>query len=174
MRGPMSKGELISGGLMSYNRPRRTQWLENCGSPLSNGNLFLLMLQSFRLFWHVRTDRYFLLYWEAVLSTGWSKATVTSNFSLARLKITKNGITQPFLESLYAAILIFQCLSMVRWQKLCLSKLCLNIVFAPYCKDWEPTYPPNASESLQFLWIPLRYPSDTPQTSPRHPHGISR
>ena len=31
--------------------------------------------------------------------TGWSKATVTSNFSLASLKITKNGITQPFLEA---------------------------------------------------------------------------
>ena len=85
-----------------------------------------------------------------VCNTGWSKATVTSSISLARLKITKNGITQPFLESLYAAILIFQCLSMVRWQKLCLTGLCLNSVFAPYCKDWEPTYPPTTSERLQI------------------------
>ena len=113
----------------------------------------------------------FSIHFNNTCSTGWSKATVTSNFSLASLKITKNGITQPFLESLYATILIFQCLSMVRWQKLCLSGLCLNSVFAPYCKDWEPTYPPSTSERLQFLWIPLRYPSDTPQTTPWHLQG---
>ena len=41
------------------------------------------------------------------LFTGWSKETVTINFSLANLKITKNGITQSFLESLYAAVLVF-------------------------------------------------------------------
>ena len=97
-----------------------------------------------------------------VRATGWSKATVTSNFSLASLKITKNGITQPFLESLYATILIFECLSMVRWQNLCLSGLCLNSVFALYCKDWEPTYPPSTSERLQFLWISLRHPQTSP------------
>ena len=105
-----------------------------------------------------------------IIATGWSKATVTSNFSLTSLKITKNGKT-PFLERLYATILIFECLSIVRRQKLCLSGLCLNSVFAPYCKDWEPTYPPNTSERLQFLWIPLRYPSDTPQTTPWHLQG---
>ena len=52
--------------------------------------------------------------------TGWSKATVTNKFSLANLKIPKNGLTQSFLESLYAAVLVFWCLSMVRWKKLCL------------------------------------------------------
>ena len=98
--------------------------------------------------------------------TGWSKVTVTSNFSLASLKITKNVKTQPFLESLYATILIFQCLSRVRWQKLCLSGLCLNSAFAPYCRDWESLYPPITSEGLKFPWILLRYPPNTPQTSP--------
>ena len=71
---------------------------------------------------------------------------------------------------IYVTILTFQCLSMVRWQKFCLSGLCLNSVFAPYCKDWELTYPPSTSERLQFLWISLRHP----QISPRQPHGISR
>ena len=46
------------------------------------------------------------LYFE-FLATGWSKETVTSNFSLTDLKITKNGVTQSFLESLYPTILIF-------------------------------------------------------------------
>ena len=36
--------------------------------------------------------------------TGRSKKTVTSNFSLTDLKITKNGVTQSFLESLYPTI----------------------------------------------------------------------
>ena len=50
-------------------------------------------------------------------ATGWSKATVTHNISLTHLKITKKGITQWFLESLYPAIFIFQCLSMVKWKQ---------------------------------------------------------
>ena len=54
---------------------------------------------------------------ESIDDTGWSKATVTSNFSLASLKITKNGITQPFLCSLYAAVLVFWCLILVSCQK---------------------------------------------------------
>ena len=39
--------------------------------------------------------------------TGCSRKTVTSNISLTDLKITKNGVTQSFLESLYPTILIF-------------------------------------------------------------------
>ena len=53
------------------------------------------------------------------------------------------------------------------------SRLCQNSVFTPYCKDWEPVYPPNIFKRLQFPWIPLRYPQtplrllpDTPQISP--------
>ena len=37
------------------------------------------------------------------------------------------------------------------------SRLCQNSVFTPYCKDWEPVYPPNIFKRLQFPWIPLRY-----------------
>ena len=40
----------------------------------------------------------------AEADTGCSKKTVTSNFSLTDLKITKNGVTQSFLESLYPTI----------------------------------------------------------------------
>jgi len=53
------------------------------------------------------------------------------------------------------------------------SRLCQNSVFTPYCKDWEPVYPPNIFKRLQFRWIPLRYPQtplrllpETPQISP--------
>ena len=102
-------------------------------------------------------------------ATGWSKATVTSNFSLASLKITKNGITQPFLESLYATILIFQCLSMVRWKKFCLSGLCQNSVLAPYCKDWEPTKPPKHISAPLISINTTQIPWEMHQTSPRQP-----
>ena len=34
---------------------------------------------------------------------------MTSNFSLTDLKITRNGVTQSFLESLYPTILIGKC-----------------------------------------------------------------
>ena len=59
---------------------------------------------------------------------------------------------------------------MVRWKKSCLLGRCQNGVLAPYCKDWEPRYPPNTSKRLQFLWIPFRYH----QTPPRHPTETSK
>ena len=55
-------------------------------------------------------------------------------------------------------------------KKLCVSGLCRNNVRAPYCKAWNPRYPSNTSECLQFPWIPLRYP----QTTPKYPPDISR
>ena len=61
-------------------------------------------------------------------------------------------------------------------QKLGLLGMCQNSVLAPYCKEWEPRYPPNTSKRLRFPWKPLIYPqtppyipqtlSDIPQTSP--------
>ena len=39
--------------------------------------------------------------------TGRSKATVTNDFSLANPKNKRNGLTQSFLESLYAAVFVF-------------------------------------------------------------------
>ena len=100
-------------------------------------------------------------WWQQISSTsttGWSRATVFFNIFLTGTKKQKNYITQWFLSTLYIDILIFWCLSMVRWKKLCFSGLCQSSVTAPYCKDGEPRYPPNTSERLQFSWIPLRYP----------------
>ena len=105
--------------------------------------------------------------------TGWSKATVTNVFSLANLKTQKSGVTQSFLESWFAAVLVFWCLSMVRWKKLCLLGRCQNGVLAPYCIDWEPRYPPNTPKRLRFPWIrlrhrqtPFRHSTDIPHASP--------
>ena len=52
-------------------------------------------------------------------STGRSKATVTNDFSLTNPKNKKSGQTQSFLESLYAAVLVFWCFTIVRWKKSC-------------------------------------------------------
>ena len=50
--------------------------------------------------------------------TGWSKKTVNCNFILTDLKMTKNGITQPFLERLHREVLIFWCLKRFRGKNL--------------------------------------------------------
>ena len=60
--------------------------------------------------------------------------------------------------------------SLVRWHNLCLSGLCLNSVFAPYCKTENP-HTPQAHPSASNFY---EYHSDTPQTSPRQPRGISK
>ena len=52
------------------------------------------------------------------LHTGCSKKTVTSNFSLTDLKITKNGVTQSFLESLYPTIYASSTCFMFKWPKM--------------------------------------------------------
>ena len=59
-------------------------------------------------------------------------------------------------------------------KKLFLFGLCQNGVLAPFCKDWEPIFPPNTSKRLRFPWIPLIYPQTPPditQTPPRHIQG---
>ena len=49
---------------------------------------------------------------------------------------------------------------------------CVKIVFSLHTARTENPYaPPNLFKRLQFLWIPLRYPSDTPQTTPWHLQG---
>ena len=55
---------------------------------------------------------------KVLFSTGWSKATVTNYFSLTNLKDTENGLTQSFLESWYAAVLVFRCLKITRQDKI--------------------------------------------------------
>ena len=56
--------------------------------------------------------------------TVWSKASVTNNISLRSLKIAKNGLTKWFLESFYAAVLVFWCLKIIRRKKCCISLVC--------------------------------------------------
>ena len=63
---------------------------------------------------------------------------------------------------------------MVRQKRLCVSGVCPNNVWAPYCKDWNPRYPSNTSECLQFPRIPLRYSQTTPQIPPQTSPGNSR
>ena len=49
------------------------------------------------------------------------------------------------------------------------SRLCQNSVFTPYCKNWEPIYPPNTFVHLQFPWIQLRFTQTPPKHSPDNP-----
>ena len=54
-------------------------------------------------------------------NTGCLQKTVTSNISLTDLKITKNGVTQSFLESLYPTIYAFSTCLMFKWPKMAQS-----------------------------------------------------
>ena len=66
-------------------------------------------------------------------------------------------------------IFIFWFFRMVWRKKLRVSGLLW--LHSPYCKNWNPRYPSNMSECLQFPWIPLRYPPDIPKIPPRHLQG---
>ena len=66
--------------------------------------------------------------------------------------MTKNGITQPFLERLYTEVLIFWCPIRVRWKQILLFNLCQIGGLAPV--------------RLNPAWI---QPSDTPLGTPEHP-----
>ena len=84
-------------------------------------------------------------------------------------KNSKNGITQSFLESWCAAVLVFWCLSVVRWNNVVPLGLCQNGVLAPYCREWEPRYRPthpSASDFHEYHLDTPRHPQDTPQTPP--------
>ena len=102
--------------------------------------------------------------------TGWSKVTVTSNFSLVSLKITTNGKTQPFLESLYATILIFQCLSRVRWKSFAFQDCAWIVILLHTERTENPHTPKTHSSASNFC----KYPSDIPQISLRHPQTSPR
>ena len=88
------------------------------------------------------------------------------NFFLMGTKKQKNPLTQWFLSTLYIDILIFWCFRMVQQKRLRVSWLCQNNVTAPYCKEWNPKYPSNMYECLQFRLISLRYPQTPPRRSP--------
>ena len=55
------------------------------------------------------------------IATGCSRKTVTSNISLTDLKITKNGVTQSLLESLYPTIYASSTCFMFKWPKMAQS-----------------------------------------------------
>ena len=74
------------------------------------------------------------LYFAVCFVTGWSFATAIFYIFLTGTKKQQNHITQSFLSTSYIDILIFWGLTMVRWKKSCLSRLCQNSVMAPYCK----------------------------------------
>ena len=78
-----------------------------------------------------------------------------------------------FVNLIYRHFDIFMSQYAQMNKKLCNSGLRQDGVLAPYCKDWEPGYPPNPSDRLRLPWIPLRYtqtplrhPPDTTHTSP--------
>ena len=86
--------------------------------------------------------------------TGWSKETVNCNFFLTGLKITKSGITEPFLVRAHREVLIFWCLEGVRWKKYPILGLCQNGGLAPARPDSAWTEPARHLQTLQ----------DNPQT----------
>ena len=67
-------------------------------------------------------------------STGGSFATAIFYIFLTGIKKQRNHTTQSFLSTSYIDILIFWGLTMVRWKKSGLSRVCQNSVMAPYCK----------------------------------------
>ena len=87
-------------------------------------------------------------------ATGWSKETVNCNFFLTGLKITKSGITEPFLVRAHREVLIFWCLEGVRWKKYPILGLCQNGGLAPARPDSAWTEPARHLQTLQ----------DNPQT----------
>ena len=82
---------------------------------------------AFGQFWCYRTSP-----WLILTNTGWSIATVFYDFSLTGFKKQKNGKTQPFLLGWHMDILIFWCLSVVKWEKNGPFRAVPNSVTAPY------------------------------------------
>ena len=102
--------------------------------------------------------------------TGWYSTTVFYNFFLTDIKKLINCKTQPFSSSLYIDILIFWCLSMVRWTKSCIAQHCQNIVIS------LSKLISTGLSTQTHLWTYLgttfipKYHFDTPKHHSRHPH----
>ena len=108
--------------------------------------------------------------WGNILDdTGWSKATVTNNISLMSLKIAKNGLTQWFLESFYAAVLVFWCPIMIRWTKSFISLFCQNGGLASARLNPAWTEPSNNPQRLPSSFDIVKYHPNTPRLSLRLP-----
>ena len=93
---------------------------------------------------------------EATEGTGWSKVTVTNNISLTNLKNAKNCLTQWFLESFYAAVLVFWCLKMIRWKKMVhfsvAPKWSDNFTLVQLLKFWHTR---KSSWMFKYVWLYL-------------------
>ena len=85
------------------------------------------------------------------------------------LKIAKNGLTQWFLESFYAAVLVFWCLIMIRWNKSFISLFCQNGGLASARLNPAWTEPSNNPQRLPSSFNITKYHQNTPRLSLRHP-----
>ena len=85
------------------------------------------------------------------------------------LKIAKNGLTQLFLESYYAAVLVFWCLIMIRWNKFFISLFCQNGGLASAWLNPAWTEPSNNPQRLPSSFDIAKYHPNTPRLSLRHP-----
>ena len=103
-------------------------------------------------------------------ATGWYSTTVFYNFFLTDIKKLINCKTQPFSSTLYIDILIFWCLSMVRWTKSCIPQHCQNIVIS------LSKLISTGLSTQTHLWTYLcttvipKYRLDNPKHHSRHPH----
>ena len=89
-------------------------------------------------------------------------------------KIKKNGQTQSFLESLYAAVLVFWCFTIVRWKKVVPFKALPKWCFGSLLQGLEAQIPSKHIRAPQTSMITTQIPPNTHQTSQRHPPAISR
>ena len=85
------------------------------------------------------------------------------------LKITKNGLTQWFLESFYAAVLVFWCPIMIRWTKSFISLFCQNGGLASARLNPAWTEPSNNPQRLPSSFDIVKYHPNTPRLSLRLP-----
>ena len=84
-------------------------------------------------------------------------------------KNCKNGLTQWFLESFYAAVLVFWCLIMIRWNKSFISLFCQNGGLASARLNPAWTEPSNNPQRLPSSFNITKYHQNTPRLSLRHP-----
>jgi len=111
-------------------------------------------------------------------ATGWSKETVDCNISLTEPKKSKTAQTQWFLETLYWEVLVFWCPICLRCKLFFRFRVVTKWCYGSILQGLRTQIPQNTSERLQFPWMPFRYPqipirhpTYTPQTPPRHIQG---
>ena len=111
-------------------------------------------------------------------TTGWSKETVTCNIYLTEPKKSETAQTQRFLETLYWEVLVFSCPICLRCKLFFRFRVVTKWCYGSILQRLRTQIPKNTSERLRFPWmafrypqIPIRHPTYTPQTPPRHIQG---